>query len=202
MCKIVSYAQNGEDIVLWRALGSQPSGWYVDVGAASPIQHSVTKLFYDRGWCGINLEPIEELYDRLAGERPRDVNLCTTVGTGRGETTLYVFTGLPGLTTTDLDVATRHQRTGLEMDIRQVSKRTLGSVLKPYCSCALTFSRSMSTVWRPMCCGRLTWRSAMASIASTPRKLSCSSRSPIRPIHNVSTSRSRRSVPRIHRPLR
>ena len=32
----VSYAQNGEDVVLWRALSHVENGFYVDVGAADP----------------------------------------------------------------------------------------------------------------------------------------------------------------------
>ena len=52
-----SYAQHGEDIVLERGFRRQRTGFYVDVGAAGPLQHSVTKLLYDRGWSGINIEP-------------------------------------------------------------------------------------------------------------------------------------------------
>ena len=46
---LVSYAQNGEDVVLWRALGHVSSVRYVDVGACDPVELSVTKVFYDRG---------------------------------------------------------------------------------------------------------------------------------------------------------
>ena len=50
---IVSWAQNGEDIVLRRALRDVAIGVYIDVGAADPDRDSVTKLFYDMGWHGI-----------------------------------------------------------------------------------------------------------------------------------------------------
>jgi len=53
----VSYAQNYEDVMLWRALKHIENGFYIDVGAAWPSEHSVTKLFYDEGWRGINIEP-------------------------------------------------------------------------------------------------------------------------------------------------
>ena len=33
---IVSYAQNFEDVMLWRALGDRPAGFWIDVGAADP----------------------------------------------------------------------------------------------------------------------------------------------------------------------
>ena len=41
----VSHAQNFEDVMLWRALGDVKQGFYVDVGAADPVDMSVTKAF-------------------------------------------------------------------------------------------------------------------------------------------------------------
>ena len=54
----VSYAQNFEDVLLWRALGHIKNGVYIDVGANSHVEQSVTKVFYDAGWSGINIEPL------------------------------------------------------------------------------------------------------------------------------------------------
>ena len=42
---MISYAQNLEDVVLDRALHTR-TGFYVDVGAASPSTASVTRHFY------------------------------------------------------------------------------------------------------------------------------------------------------------
>ncbi|MCU0506725.1 MAG: FkbM family methyltransferase, partial [Chloroflexi bacterium] len=50
----VSHAQNLEDVMLWRALGDVGAGFYVDVGAFSPTEDSVTLAFSERGWRGIN----------------------------------------------------------------------------------------------------------------------------------------------------
>jgi hypothetical protein len=52
---LISYAQNAEDVLLWRALGAVQDGFYIDVGANDPQEGSVTKLFYDAGWHGINV---------------------------------------------------------------------------------------------------------------------------------------------------
>jgi FkbM family methyltransferase len=76
--RVVSYAQNNEDAMLNRVFGSQQVGFYVDIGADHPVDGSVTKLFYDRGWSGINVEP-NSIFDMLAAERPRDVNLRMAV---------------------------------------------------------------------------------------------------------------------------
>jgi FkbM family methyltransferase len=72
---LISYAQNAEDVVLHRAFGGKPTGFYIDVGANDPTVSSVTRCFYDLGWRGINVEPAREPFQRLAAERPRDINL-------------------------------------------------------------------------------------------------------------------------------
>lgn len=136
---ITSYAQNGEDVVLWRAFKTQKTGFYVDVGAASPVQHSVTKLFYDKGWNGINIEPIKRLHEQLVSQRQRDINLQLVLGAQSGEVTLHVFPTLPGLTTTDDKIAATHQKSGLVAQKVIVQKRTLTSVLEEHCSRHIDF---------------------------------------------------------------
>lgn len=89
--RIVSYAQNQEDVVLARLFAEQPSGCYLDVGAAHPLKDSVTKHFYDLGWRGINVEPNPELFELLAAERPGDVNLRLAVSDAPGEATLHLY---------------------------------------------------------------------------------------------------------------
>jgi len=71
---MISYAQNFEDVLLHRVFGDLDRGFYVDIGAFDPVLGSVTKLLYDRGWSGINIEP-GSVFRRLAAERPRDINL-------------------------------------------------------------------------------------------------------------------------------
>ena len=61
----VSYAQNFEDVMLWRALRDIPNGFYVDVGAWSPEVDSVTLAFYERGWSGINMPSVHGMTARF-----------------------------------------------------------------------------------------------------------------------------------------
>ena len=63
--KKISYAQNHEDVLLHRPFPDRSDGFYIDVGACHPIFHSVTKHSYDRGWNGINIEPMPGMYDTL-----------------------------------------------------------------------------------------------------------------------------------------
>ncbi len=72
---LVSYAQNREDVLLYRAFSGRSEGFYIDVGANDPTVCSISKCFYDLGWHGINIEPVRPVFQRLAAERTRDINL-------------------------------------------------------------------------------------------------------------------------------
>jgi FkbM family methyltransferase len=99
---MISYAQNFEDVILWRALKSVPAGHYVDVGAFHPEIDSVTKWFYDQGWSGINLEPVPEMFAVLSAERPRDTNLQIAAADFSGEAEMAVVPDSMGLSSLDI----------------------------------------------------------------------------------------------------
>lgn len=86
----ISYAQNFEDVMLWRALGHIEHGFYIDLGAWSPVHDSVTAAFYEAGWSGINVEPNPQLHAELAAARPRDINLACAVTNQQGQTELWL----------------------------------------------------------------------------------------------------------------
>ena len=87
--KLISYADNLEDVVLHRAFPAVDAGFYIDVGAYLPVDHSVTKHFYDRGWRGINIEPNPAPFARLRSERVRDINLNIGLSDRAGVLTVY-----------------------------------------------------------------------------------------------------------------
>ncbi len=91
----ICFARNGEDLVLGRALGWPRQGFYVDVGAGHPTSMSATRLFYERGWSGINVEPLEHLFESLTRERTRDVNLRAIVSDRAGELRLLKVLAAP-----------------------------------------------------------------------------------------------------------
>lgn len=76
---MVSYAQNGEDVVLRRAFHGQEHGFWVDVGACDPELDSVTQYFSLLGWTGVNVEPDAALYAKFVAARPRDVNVRAAI---------------------------------------------------------------------------------------------------------------------------
>jgi FkbM family methyltransferase len=71
-------------VLLNRVFGGLNYGFYVDIGAYHPVDDSVTKAFYDRGWSGINVEP-GDIFEQLAAARPRDLNLHMAVFDRSGE---------------------------------------------------------------------------------------------------------------------
>lgn len=81
---MISYAQNFEDVVLNRVFHAVQQGRYIDIGAYDPAVDSVTKHFYDRGWSGVNVEPITRFHEKFVAARPRDWNINSAVGAAVG----------------------------------------------------------------------------------------------------------------------
>jgi FkbM family methyltransferase len=107
----ISYAQNYEDVMLWRALSSVQAGFWIDVGAAHPTEYSVTRAFYDRGWRGVNIEPEPDYAAALRAERSRDINLQVAIAATTGRATIYRIPGT-GLSTFDAAIAAGHAFAG------------------------------------------------------------------------------------------
>jgi len=55
ICK-QSYSLDGEDLIIDRLLKYKNNGFYIDVGANDHNRLSNTKIFYKRGWRGINID--------------------------------------------------------------------------------------------------------------------------------------------------
>ena len=125
MTFFTSYAQNFEDVILWRALKHVKNGFYIDVGANDPEVHSVTKAFYERGWYGINIEPMPEFAPRFAQLRPRDINLGIAAGSSEGELTLYDVPDVRGWASPDSAVAEAHRKEGYTIAELRVPVRKL-----------------------------------------------------------------------------
>jgi FkbM family methyltransferase len=81
------------------ALCTVERGFYIDIGAMDPVQKSVTKMFYEKGWSGINIEPCRRSFDLLVAQRPRDINLWLAASSRRGSVVLHEIVGT-GLSTT------------------------------------------------------------------------------------------------------
>lgn len=134
----ISYAQNFEDVMLWRALKRVERGFYIDVGANDPTVDSVTRAFYDRGWRGINIEPIPSHYEDLKRARPRDVNLGCAAGDARGEIEVFEC-ALRGLATAERTIVDRYVGEGLAGTYHCVPLRTLADICREHAESEIHF---------------------------------------------------------------
>jgi FkbM family methyltransferase len=117
----VCYAQNFEDVILWRALKHVQNGFYIDIGAQDPRVDSVSLAFYEHGWRGIHVEPVAAFAASLKLARPDEPVLEAVVGDAAGEVTLFEIAGT-GLSTADRHVAARQTAAGWPVR----SLRTMG----------------------------------------------------------------------------
>lgn len=126
---ITSYAQNFEDVILWRALQDIEAGFYIDVGANDPVSDSVSKAFYDRGWRGIHIEPVPQFADKLREARPDETVIEAALGTKTGKMEFFEVEDT-GLATGIAETSANHTRSGYEVSPRTVPVKTLSSVFR------------------------------------------------------------------------
>jgi len=128
----ISYAQNYEDVMLWRALKDVKNGFYIDIGANDPEIDSVTKAFYDRGWSGLNCEPVKHWFDKLQAQRQRDINIQIAIGADNTELEFYEVVN-SGLSTLNKNTAQAHaKKLGFEVINYTVAVKTLTSLCEEH----------------------------------------------------------------------
>lgn len=127
----VSYAQHAEDVLLWRALQGIQAGFYIDVGAYHPVADSVTQAFYERGWSGINIEPVPACAAGFPPARPRDINLTVAASSQCGSRLFYEAPGT-GLSTFDFAGLNQYRARGLPVLEYPVHTLTLSRICQEY----------------------------------------------------------------------
>lgn len=128
---ITSYAQNFEDVMLWRALKHVENGFYVDVGAQHPVVDSVSLAFYENGWRGVHIEPAPAYANLLREHRPDEVVIQAALDAKQGLLTFFDIKQT-GLSTADRGIAHRHLEAGYEVQEIVVPCLTLDEVLSPF----------------------------------------------------------------------
>ena len=124
--------------MIWRALKHVENGFYIDVGANDPTLYSVTRAFYDKGWHGINLEPVAEFFCRLVAQRPRDINLQIGAGDVAGS---FPFFDVPdtGLATSDPAIAQKHRDRGWQVNTIDIPILPLADICSSHVSGEIHF---------------------------------------------------------------
>ena len=134
----VSYSQNFEDVMLWRSLKNVKNGFYIDVGANDPSIDSVTKALYDRGWHGINVEPLPSHHNDLVQARPRDINLQCAAGATNGEIEVWEC-DIRGWATASAVVVAQHMANGHTGVFHKVPVFELTDICNQYVSDEIHF---------------------------------------------------------------
>lgn len=125
---VISYAQYGEDLILWGALSDVERGFYIDARAGDPHNDSVTKLFYEAGWRGINIEPCARSFDQISAARLRDLNLKIAASNQSGVAKLYEVEETPALSTTVDQLANGYMAKGMKICSYDVPCATLADI--------------------------------------------------------------------------
>jgi FkbM family methyltransferase len=124
-----SFAQQGEDIVLYHALHDElkiERPVYMDVGAAHPVQANNTYLLYFTGCHGVLVEPNPTFVKMLREWRPRDTVVAGGIGvTDDKEADYYEIKGNPLLNTFSREAVENLQKGKTENVVERVVKMPL-----------------------------------------------------------------------------
>jgi FkbM family methyltransferase len=89
------YSQDGQDKYLHEnVFKGFRNGTFVDVGAHDGKSLNNTLFFEETlGWRGINIEPLQQVFEKLKATRPRCINLNVAVDTKEGTAEFYANDG-------------------------------------------------------------------------------------------------------------
>lgn len=132
----VTYSQHGEDLMLLNIFDllsiEKPS--YLDIGAHHPVNISNTKLLYDRGSRGVNVEANPNLFGAFLEQRPEDVNLCMGVGLINGLADFYMYDRWSGRNTFSLEETKTLTDVLTVKETVRTPIRTLNFIVETYCN--------------------------------------------------------------------
>jgi len=124
----ISYAQNFEDVMLWRALKHVENGFYIDIGSQDPIVDSVSLAFYEQGWRGIHIEPNSHYAKKMRAARPDEHVVQVAIGCKEDTIKFFEFEGT-GLSTGNPEIAAKHQADGFSVKETEVHCSRLAKIL-------------------------------------------------------------------------
>lgn len=129
----LSYAQEGEDLILASLFEGKRDGFFVDVGACHPQRFSNTFFFHKLGWRGINIDAMPGSMEAFKKTRPGDINIEAAIAAENVTLTYYMFNE-PALNGFEQKLArARDGVAGYRITgTKQIKTRTLASILDEY----------------------------------------------------------------------
>lgn len=126
---MISFAQNYEDVILYRALKHIKKGCYLDIGAWDPVLDSVSMFFYQDGWRGVHVEPTPDFAEKLRQARPEEYVIEAAV-CEKDEKIILHKIGMTGLTTFSKKYQQAYIKNGFVTSDIEVKTIRLESILK------------------------------------------------------------------------
>ena len=119
-----SYSGHAQDLIIDYFFRNKKKGIYIDVGCYHPYFANNTKLLYDRGWSGINIDLDFHTIDFFNHVRKRDENINTAISENVGEKDLYFFHNRSAINSLS------EIRKNTAKEVRKIQTRTLNSVIE------------------------------------------------------------------------
>lgn len=132
----LSYAQEGEDLLLTRIIGDiGKGGFFIDIGAHHPQLFSNTYRLYQAGWRGINIDAMPGSMKAFREIRRGDINLEVPISDISEELEFHIF-NYPELNTFSKEQADYWSRKeSIEIvETVKLTTKTLTSILEEYVS--------------------------------------------------------------------
>ena len=119
-----SYSGGAQDLIINYFFKDKKKGFYIDVGCYHPYNGNNTKLLYDKGWSGINIDLDFHTIDFFNFVRKRDENINIAISDEEGEKDLYFFHNRSAINSLS------KIRKENAKEIRKIKTKTLNSVLE------------------------------------------------------------------------
>ena len=119
-----THCRGAQDLLIDYFFKYKQNGFYIDVGCYHPYEANNTKLLYDKGWSGINIDLDFHTIDFFNYVRKRDENINVAISDSENEKDLYFFHNR-----SSINSLTR-VREGTEKEIRKIKTKTLNSIIQ------------------------------------------------------------------------
>ena len=119
-----SYSGGAQDLIINYFFKNKKKGFYIDVGCYHPYNGNNTKLLYDRGWSGINIDLDYHTIDFFNYVRKRDENINVAISEIEGEKDLFFFHNRSAINS-----LSEIRKKGAK-EIRKIQTKTLNSVIE------------------------------------------------------------------------
>ena len=119
-----SYSTGAQDLIINYYFKEKQNGIYIDVGCFHPFKGNNTKLLYDKGWSGINIDLDFHTIELFEHIRKRDENIHAAISETEEEKELYFFHNRSAINSLD------RKRKISAKEVKKIKTLTLNSILE------------------------------------------------------------------------